>query len=130
MEMGKWGIVVLAIVMVAWTTRVAEAQEDADSCVMALVPCQDYLNSTKPPASCCTPLRQAVATQLECLCGLLNDKSLFESMDINYTQAIELPKHCGLGDSNAACSKCTYYLLIMFPSPIFLFVIISSPPRL
>ncbi|KAJ4951355.1 hypothetical protein NE237_028187 [Protea cynaroides] len=104
-EMGNWVVVVLVIVMVARTTRVAEGQDSTPSCASALVPCSDYLNSTKPPASCCTPLRQTVATQLKCLCDLLKDTSLFESLKINITEAIGLSKHCGITDTTTACQK-------------------------
>ncbi|XP_042504000.1 non-specific lipid transfer protein GPI-anchored 9-like [Macadamia integrifolia] len=105
--MGNWAMVVLAILMVTATVRVAEGQGSGStpSCAAALVPCADYLNSTKPPASCCTPLRQAVATQLKCLCNLLNDTSLFNSLHINMTQALELPKYCGVNDTTTACRK-------------------------
>ncbi|XP_043687432.1 non-specific lipid transfer protein GPI-anchored 9 [Telopea speciosissima] len=100
-------MVVLAIVMVAGTAGVAEGQGGGGtpSCAAALVPCANFLNSTKPPASCCTPLREAVAKQLKCLCNLLNDTSLFNSLNINITQALELPKYCGVTDTTTACRK-------------------------
>ncbi|XP_042510840.1 non-specific lipid transfer protein GPI-anchored 3-like [Macadamia integrifolia] len=105
MKMASMGMVMVAIVMVAGMTGLVEGQSSTPSCAEALVPCANYLNSTKPPASCCTPLNKTVATQLQCLCNLLNDTSLFQSLKINLTQALGLSKNCGLADTTAACSK-------------------------
>ncbi|KAJ4951663.1 hypothetical protein NE237_028495 [Protea cynaroides] len=96
MEMGnKAMLVVLAMVVVA-----VHGQED---CTSALMPCSDYLGSENPPASCCEPIKKAVATQLTCLCELLHNEGLFESLNINRTQALELPKKCGITDAASNC---------------------------
>ncbi|KAI3971530.1 hypothetical protein MKW92_035738 [Papaver armeniacum] len=77
----------------------------AQECASALVPCAGYLNSTKPPESCCKPLRDTIKTQRKCLCDLYEDKNLLPSMGINVTQALLLPTYCGVNETTSLCSK-------------------------
>ncbi|KAJ4957059.1 hypothetical protein NE237_013842 [Protea cynaroides] len=106
MEMGNQAMVMVAIVMVAGMASLVEGQlGNTPSCAADMTNCVNYLNSTNPPASCCDPLRQTVSTQLKCLCDLLNDPSLFQSMGINLTQAEQLPQNCGMPNTVAACSQ-------------------------
>ncbi|XP_068651305.1 non-specific lipid transfer protein GPI-anchored 9-like [Aristolochia californica] len=72
-------------------------------CASKLIPCQDFLNSTSPPSSCCGPMRDAVKNDLACLCNLFRQSELFKAFNINITQALELPKHCGITDGIGAC---------------------------
>lgn len=103
MGCGKvWTAMMVAVVMaVAMTT---EAQQ-VPSCAMQLIPCADYLNATtKPPSSCCDPLKEAVTKELPCLCNLFKEQSLLKSLNINVTQALELPKLCGIPGDLSACN--------------------------
>ncbi|XP_074358113.1 non-specific lipid transfer protein GPI-anchored 7-like [Apium graveolens] len=85
---------VLAVVM---TVILSAEGQDIPSCASGLVPCADYLNATtKPPASCCDPIKEAVTKQLPCLCNLYNTPGLLKSFGINVTQAIRLPTLCGV----------------------------------
>lgn len=95
---GNTKMVSVAVVLVVVMTVILSAEgQDIPSCASGLVPCADYLNATtKPPASCCDPLKEAVAKQLPCLCNLYNTPGLLKSFGINVTQAVKLPTLCGV----------------------------------
>nr|DAD33697.1 TPA_asm: hypothetical protein HUJ06_012548 [Nelumbo nucifera] len=101
-DVGMWAVVMVAILLIGGAREVEG--EDTPSCASNLVACAPYLNSTKPPDSCCTPLRNAVSTQLECLCNLYKSPSL-KAFVSNVTQALELPKYCGINGTISACNK-------------------------
>ncbi|XP_060207261.1 non-specific lipid transfer protein GPI-anchored 7-like [Lycium barbarum] len=82
---------------------VTTTQAQQPDCASKLVPCAPYLNSTKPPASCCDPLREAVTDDLACLCKLYGNPTLLPSLGINVTQAIGLPKYCNIPGDVSAC---------------------------
>ncbi|KAI3868918.1 hypothetical protein MKX03_007160, partial [Papaver bracteatum] len=69
------------------------------TCAAALVPCGDYLNSTKPSELCCKPLKDTIKTQRKCLCDLYEDPSILPNFGINAIQTLMLPKNCGVKDS-------------------------------
>eukprot|EP01018_Ginkgo_biloba_P006064 Gb_16233 [translate_table: standard] len=94
----------MVLVVLCCGGRDANAAEDSTSCVSSLTPCAGYLNSTNPPASCCTPLLKAIKTQQQCLCGLLNSSAI-AAFGINLTQALELPQKCGANANANACQK-------------------------
>ncbi|GAU23088.1 hypothetical protein TSUD_183890 [Trifolium subterraneum] len=77
--------------------------QDIPSCGSDLVPCGAYLNSSKPPSSCCDPLKKTVATQLTCLCNLFYTPGLLETLGINITQALALSKNCGVTTDISNC---------------------------
>ncbi|CAO2819779.1 unnamed protein product [Amaranthus hypochondriacus] len=91
-------MIVLAAVTVLWAPS-SDAQ-NAPSCIQALMPCAQYINATKPPATCCGPLAQAFKKQLPCLCSILNNPGLAAAANVNMTQALELPSKCGITDAN------------------------------
>ncbi|XP_055822233.1 non-specific lipid transfer protein GPI-anchored 7 [Solanum dulcamara] len=92
-------VAMTAALLLATTT---EAQ--TTSCASKLVPCAPYLNSTsKPPASCCDPLREAVTKDLQCLCKLYENPTLLPSLGINVTQIIALTKNCNIPGDLTAC---------------------------
>ncbi|KAI3858159.1 hypothetical protein MKX03_022478 [Papaver bracteatum] len=91
------------VVMIMGVLMVEEIS--AQDCASALVPCAGYLNSTKPPETCCKPLRETIKTQRKCLCDLYADKNLLPSMGINVTQALQLPTYCGVNETTSLCSK-------------------------
>ncbi|PWA98558.1 bifunctional inhibitor/lipid-transfer protein/seed storage 2S albumin superfamily protein [Artemisia annua] len=92
----------VTLLLVAMTASTARAQ--AQTCASKLVPCANYLNATtKPPNSCCDPIKEAVATDLQCLCNLYENPSFLSSLGINVTQALNLPKLCGISSDDSAC---------------------------
>lgn len=82
----------------------AQAQTSTPSCAEQLVPCASYLNSTNPPESCCSPLKDAITNDLQCLCAIYNDPSILKSFNINLTDAGKLAANCGINSSIDRCS--------------------------
>ncbi|MED6171393.1 hypothetical protein PIB30_117442 [Stylosanthes scabra] len=109
MPVSAFGLVLLAVVMMM--SSLSEAQSSSSgsgsdtSCASNLIPCADYLNSTKPPSSCCTPLKQTVEKQLTCLCNLFYTPGLLESFHINVTQALQLSRNCGITQGISSCKN-------------------------
>ena len=111
-------VVVVAVVVAVMMAGVGEAQNTA-SCASELTACADYLNSTSPPANCCTPLKNAVENDKDCLCNLYNNPSLLQSLNINVTDALQLPKNCGITEElncNGVLSflDFSFYLLVFY----------------
>ncbi|KAK1307050.1 hypothetical protein QJS10_CPA10g00824 [Acorus calamus] len=74
-------------------------------CASKLVACAAYLNATtKPPDSCCGPLTEAVTWELQCLCNLYENPSIFRAFNIDINQALRLPKLCGLSGDASLCN--------------------------
>ncbi|XP_059670604.1 non-specific lipid transfer protein GPI-anchored 9-like [Cornus florida] len=97
-------VLVISVVMMG----VPEGQS-TPPCAQKLVPCEDYVNSTKPPASCCEPLREAVTQELDCLCDLYNTPAFLPSIgiNINLTDMLSLPASCGIPVDISACVNAT-----------------------
>ncbi|KAJ8432654.1 hypothetical protein Cgig2_011820 [Carnegiea gigantea] len=100
-------VVVIGVVMTAWTASTqAQTTPQQMPCIESLLPCAEFLNSTKPPATCCGPLMAAFKTQLQCLCDVFQNPAVAATMNVNVTQALQLPKNCGLdADPTTACSN-------------------------
>ncbi|URD80852.1 lipid transfer-like protein [Musa troglodytarum] len=101
--------VVVAVVMVVLTVMSggAEGQSSTPSCASNLVNCSSYLKSTStPPAECCTPLKQAVDNDLQCLCAVLNDATVMNALNITTDEGFRLARSCGIS-SFSNCSNAT-----------------------
>lgn len=85
---------IMAILVVVVVMGMAEAQ--TPSCASKLVPCANYLNSTKPGDECCNSIKQAVTTELPCLCNLYNTPGLLQSFGVSVDQALRLTQNCGV----------------------------------
>nr|GMD57087.1 lipid transfer-like protein VAS [Ipomoea batatas] len=92
LNMASTKMLATAIAAVLMLTATATAQ--SISCAINLIPCAAYLNSTKPPASCCDALKESVTKELSCLCNLYNNPEVLKSLGVNITEALQLPKHC------------------------------------
>ncbi|THU56730.1 hypothetical protein C4D60_Mb11t20280 [Musa balbisiana] len=100
---------VVAVVMVVLTVMSggAEGQSSTPSCVSNLIPCARYVNSTStPPAECCTPLKQAVDNDLQCLCAVLKDTTVMNAFNISTDEGYRLAQSCGIS-SFRDCSSAT-----------------------
>ncbi|KAH0643131.1 hypothetical protein KY290_034738 [Solanum tuberosum] len=97
--MFSW-LITVAITAALLSATITDAQ--TTSCASKLIPCEPFLNSTsKPSASCCDPLREAVTEDLQCICKLFENPTLLPSLGINITQVIALLKNCNIpGDVN------------------------------
>ncbi|XP_077245111.1 non-specific lipid transfer protein GPI-anchored 9-like [Tasmannia lanceolata] len=100
-------VLLLLLVLVAFILagKNGVSGQQTQACASKLVPCADFVNSTNPPVSCCGPLTDAVRNDLPCLCNLLKNPAIFASFRINITQALELPKYCGLTSGIEACNR-------------------------
>lgn len=98
-------LVIVAVVVVAQAAAVAEGQSTS-SCVQKLTPCALYLNGTStPPDTCCSPLKEAVANEKDCLCAVYKSPGLLPSLGVNSTQVAALAKSCGVNaDASTICS--------------------------
>ena len=115
-EMGNHNLATLmsiSVVVLMMVTSVAKAQ--TVDCASKLVPCANYINSTSPPASCCNPIKEALATQLTCLCGLYSNPAVLKSFGITVDQALNLTRACGVSTDLSKCNG------IFLPFFLFLF---------
>lgn len=103
-------LITAAIMAVLLSATTTEAQ--TPSCASKLVSCAPYLNSTsKPPGSCCDPLKEAVTKDLPCLCKLYENPNLLPSLGINVTQVIALVKNCDIPADLTDCKGRIFFLI-------------------
>lgn len=96
---------ILAVLVVAMTASWVTEAQTLPPCVQKLMGCADSLNTTtKPPETCCAPLKEALTNELPCLCKLYSDTDLLKSFKINVTQSMEIPARCGIDVSLDACN--------------------------
>ena len=96
--------VVLTLLMM--TISISTAQAQTQTCASKLIPCAQYINSTAtPPSSCCDTIKEAVATDLQCLCNLYENPGFLASFGINVEQALRLPRLCGIPSDATACKS-------------------------
>ncbi|KAI3687588.1 hypothetical protein L1987_81288 [Smallanthus sonchifolius] len=96
-------LTVVTLLVMAVTISTAQAQ--VQTCGQKLIPCAEYLNSTTtPPNSCCDPIKEAVANDLQCLCSLYQNPALLTGLGINVDQALRLPRLCGISSDTTACN--------------------------
>lgn len=104
--MREMGVVILAtmVLLLFYCTATAMPETEDISCVTGLIDCQKYLGNTNTPTkTCCDPLKNAVKTQLKCLCNLLNDNDLVKDSGIDLAEVIKLPKRCGVSTDISVC---------------------------
>ncbi|CAL9029547.1 unnamed protein product [Prunus brigantina] len=86
----------MAVVVLSMTSCFGQSNETTPACAQDLVPCADYLSNTNPPsATCCTSIKQTVATQFSCLCGLFFTPGLLEIYGGNTTSGLRIATACG-----------------------------------
>lgn len=97
-------ILATTVLLLFCCTAIAMPETEDISCVTGLIDCQKYLGNTDTPTkTCCDPLKNAVKTQLKCLCNLLNDNELIKDSGINLAEVIKLPKRCGVSTDISVC---------------------------
>lgn len=91
----------LALALILAPPGEVEAQT-SQTCAAELVPCGQYLNMATgtPPETCCTPLRNAVQNELDCLCSILNDPSVARAFNISLQSATRIAMACGVNNLN------------------------------
>ncbi|KAK9058466.1 hypothetical protein SSX86_023308 [Deinandra increscens subsp. villosa] len=89
----------LVITMAAiYQGATAQSSSGCTSVLISMSPCLNYIsgNTSTPSSSCCTQLANVVRSQPECLCQVLNGGGSSMGLNINQTQALELPKACNV----------------------------------
>lgn len=96
MGMGLVFLTVFLAVMSS-STRVS-AQTSCTTALISMSPCLNYItgNSTSPSQQCCRQLSSVVQSSPDCLCQVLNGGGSQLGININQTQALELPKACNV----------------------------------
>ncbi|XP_027336876.1 lipid transfer-like protein VAS [Abrus precatorius] len=99
-------LMLATVLMMASSAEAQSSGGGVPSCAQQLIPCLDYLNnSAHPPNSCCDPLKNAVATQLSCLCNLFNTPGLLQNFNISIDNALQLSRNCGVTSGISSCQK-------------------------
>ncbi|KAM7258166.1 hypothetical protein ACFE04_013907 [Oxalis oulophora] len=99
-------LIFTAVILVVLTITTTEAQSSSTTCASKLVACYNYLNGTvKPTATCCDPIKEAVKTELTCLCTLYTTPGLLSSFNVSVEQALNLTKECGVPTDISACNS-------------------------
>jgi hypothetical protein len=93
--------------------------QTATFCLKYLIPCVHYFNSTTTPAAnCCSSMKEAVTTSLECLCGLYTRDGLLQSSGITAEQALKLSGACGVTTDLSQCKGIlllfNVYIILIF----------------
>ncbi|KAG9455302.1 hypothetical protein H6P81_008206 [Aristolochia fimbriata] len=97
---------VFGVCFVALAILVSQSRAQDVSCLNQLVPCLNYLNSSRNPSSdCCDPLRSIIQSNPQCLCNNLNSNAGSGQNGINATEALMLPAKCGLNVNVATCAS-------------------------
>lgn len=89
---------ILVITMAALYGGSMAQSSGCTSALISLSPCLNYIsgNTSTPSSGCCTQLSSVVQSQPECLCQVLNGGGSSLGLNINQTQALELPKACNV----------------------------------
>lgn len=69
-------------------------------CAKHLSPCLDVMNSTKPPDTCCNPIKE---TQSTCFCQLVSTPGMLEGIGTTIAQALKLANLCGVNFTLTTC---------------------------
>ncbi|KAE8694314.1 Translationally-controlled tumor protein [Hibiscus syriacus] len=103
--MAKFLIMAVLLAVVS-TATVTDAQA---TCAQKLVGCAAYINNAtvKPGDDCCNPIKEAVRTELPCLCNLYKDPNFLPSLHINVSDALRVSRECGVGTDLSNCNNST-----------------------
>ncbi|GKC73210.1 non-specific lipid-transfer protein-like protein [Tanacetum coccineum] len=88
----------------------AQSSSGCTNVIISMSPCLNYIsgNSSTPSSGCCTQLASVVKSQPQCLCEVLNGGGSSLGLNINQTQALELPKACNVQTPpTSQCSAAT-----------------------
>ncbi|KAI3518538.1 hypothetical protein L1887_07343 [Cichorium endivia] len=88
-------ILVITLAMLC-SYGMAQSSSGCTNVIISMSPCLNYIsgNSSTPSSGCCTQLASVVKSQPQCLCEVLNGGGSSLGLNINQTQALELPKAC------------------------------------
>ncbi|KAK1413693.1 hypothetical protein QVD17_35470 [Tagetes erecta] len=92
---------IFMILVITMAIMYGGAMAQSSGCTSVLIsmsPCLNYIsgNTSTPSSGCCTQLASVVRSQPQCLCQVLNGGGSSLGININQTQALELPKACNV----------------------------------
>ncbi|XP_031404523.1 lipid transfer-like protein VAS [Punica granatum] len=96
---------IILFVILSMSSAIAQNGDDSNlmPCVQKILPCEPYLKSTSPPATCCIPLKEVVANDQKCLCAVFNNPELLRNFNVTQDEALKLAAAC---QANADVSIC------------------------
>ncbi|XP_021292417.1 non-specific lipid-transfer protein-like protein At2g13820 [Herrania umbratica] len=89
------------------TGAAVAADADAAPCLQKLIPCQPFMHSPSPPATCCSPLKDIIDHDSQCLCKVFNNPEILKGFNLTLDEAMKLPKACGIDVDVSVCKKAT-----------------------
>ncbi|KAK1411152.1 hypothetical protein QVD17_37697 [Tagetes erecta] len=91
-------MIVVATIAVLCGCGMAQSSSGCTNVIISMSPCLNYItgNSSTPASGCCTQLASVVKSQPRCLCEVLNGGGSSLGLNINQTQALELPRACNV----------------------------------
>ncbi|KAK9747742.1 hypothetical protein RND81_02G012600 [Saponaria officinalis] len=105
-------IILITLSTMCYMSSVAQTgiSSSCTNVLVTLSPCLNYItgNSSAPGSSCCTQLATVVKSSPQCLCEVINSGggSIASSLNINQTQALNLPNVCDVKTPPlSSCSK-------------------------
>ncbi|XP_076883779.1 non-specific lipid transfer protein GPI-anchored 5-like [Bidens hawaiensis] len=89
-------IILVVAIVVLCGCAMAQSSSGCTTVIISMSPCLNYItgNSSTPSSGCCTQLATVVKSDPQCLCQVLNGGGSSLGLNINQTQALELPKAC------------------------------------
>ncbi|XP_015069357.1 lipid transfer-like protein VAS [Solanum pennellii] len=86
---------------------VGSGSVSAMPCVQKLMPCQPAFaaHMKTPPATCCTPLKEMISNDAQCLCTVFANSDVMKSMNVTQDEALNFAKACGAKPDLSLCKK-------------------------
>ncbi|KAH0828860.1 hypothetical protein HID58_031411 [Brassica napus] len=99
--MGYTSIYAITFVALVGALLGVSKAQPSGSCVSTLTtlsPCLGYItgNSTTPSQTCCSQLDSVIKSSPQCICSAVNSPIPNIGLNINRTQALQLPKACNI----------------------------------
>lgn len=130
--MGYASIYAITFVAVVGALLLVSKAQPSGSCVSTLTtlsPCLSYItgNSTTPSQTCCSQLDSVIKSSPQCICSAVNSPIPNIGLNINRTQALQLPNACTiqappLSQCNGSLSNKPLYIYIK----IYIYIYIVS----
>lgn len=93
-----YAITFVAIVAALWGVTKAQPSGSCVTTLTTLAPCLGYItgNSTTPSPTCCSQLDSVIKSSPQCICSAVNSPIPNIGLNINRTQALQLPNACNI----------------------------------
>ncbi|CAL9237367.1 unnamed protein product [Arabidopsis halleri] len=94
----NYAITFVALVVALWDVTKAQPSGSCVSTLTTLSPCLSYItgNSTTPSQPCCSQLDSVIKSSPQCICSAVNSPIPNIGLNINRTQALQLPNACNI----------------------------------